>query len=221
MHKQGAQLNQMQGHVTAGERNADVFVHLIGIAAGLVGVAIMLVQALRQLPIPSTACLAVYGTGLMAMLACSAIYHMLAAPGWKEVFRRCDHAAIFLKIAGTYTPFAVVNLGGIAGYALLTSVWAVALLGAAAKLLLAHTWDRLAIVLYLALGWSVLAVFPPLIASVPPTALVLLGIGGMLYSVGVIFHVWTSLPYQNAVWHLFVLAGSACHFGAVMEAVFG
>ena len=181
----------------------------------------MLVQALRQLPTPSTACLAVYGTGLVAMLGCSASYHMLALPAWKEVFRRCDHAAIFLKIAGTYTPFAVVNLGGIAGYALLSLVWAVALLGATAKLLLAHTWDRLAIALYLALGWSVLAVFPPLIASVPPAALVLLGIGGVLYSVGVIFHVWTSLPYQNAVWHLFVLAGSACHFGAVMEAVFG
>jgi hemolysin III len=214
-------LQGIEGHVTAGERKADVLVHLIGLAAAVVGVGIMLVQASRQLPTPSTACLAVYGVGLMVMLACSAIYHMLAAPGWKEVFRRCDHAAIFLKIAGTYTPFAVVNIGGIAGYALLASVWAVAVFGAAAKVLLAHTWDRLAIVLYLALGWSVLTVFPPLIASVPATALVLLGIGGVLYSVGVIFHVWTSLPYHKAIWHLFVLAGSACHFGAVMDAVFG
>jgi hemolysin III len=211
----------MDTGVTAGERNADVLVHLIGVAAGFVGVGIMLVQALRQLPTPSTACLAVYGMGLMAMLGCSAVYHMLTAPGWKEIFRRCDHAAIFLKIAGTYTPFAVVSLGGIAGYALLVSVWAIALLGAAAKVLLAHTWDRLAIVLYLALGWSVLTVFPPLIASVSSTALVLLGLGGVLYSVGVIFHVWTSLPYHKAIWHLFVLAASACHFGAVMEAVFG
>jgi hemolysin III len=211
----------MEDHASNGERNADGLVHLIGLTVGLVAVGIMLVQALRQLPIPSTACLAVYGTGLMAMLGCSAIYHMLAAPRWKELFRRCDHAAIFLKIAGTYTPFAVVSMGGIVGYALLAAVWTVALLGAAAKLLLAHTWDRLAIVLYLALGWAVLTVFPPLIASVPPTALVLLGIGGVLYSVGVLFHVWSSLPYQNAIWHLFVLAGSACHFGAVMEAVFG
>ncbi len=214
-------LQGMEGHATAGERTADVLVHLIGLAAGVVGVGIMLVQALRHLPTPSTACLAVYATGLMAMLGCSAIYHTLTTPGWKELFRRCDHAAIFLKIAGTYTPFAVVNIGGIAGYALLVSVWAVALLGAAAKVLLAHTWDRLAIVLYLALGWSVLTVFPPLIASVPPTALVFLGIGGVLYSVGVIFHVWTRLPYHKAIWHVFVLAGSACHFGAVMDAVFG
>jgi len=211
----------MERNVTRGERHADGIVHLTGLAVGLIGVAVMLVQALRHLSVPSTACLAVYGTGLMAMLACSATYHMLAAPAWKEVCRRCDHAAIFLKIAGTYTPFAVVNMGGIAGYALLGVVWGVALVGAAAKLLLAHTWDRLAIALYLALGWAVLTVFPPLIASVPAAALALLGIGGVLYSVGVLFHVWTRLPYHNAIWHLFVLAGSACHFGAVMQAVFG
>jgi hemolysin III len=126
-----------------------------------------------------------------------------------------------LKIAGTYTPFAIVNVGGIIGYALLSLVWVVALVGAGAKLLLASSWDRTAIVVYLALGWSVLTVIQPLSQSVPINALLLLCLGGGLYSVGVIFHVWRSLPYQNAIWHLFVLAGTACHFAAVTQAVFG
>jgi hemolysin III len=205
---------------TACERTADGVIHIAGVSVALVGVAVMLAAAIRYLPAPSTACLAVYGTGLLAMLGCSAAYHMIAVPGWKNLLKRCDHAAIFLKIAGTYTPFAIVKLGGLAGYGLLAAVWAIALVGAGAKLLLRASWDRLAIVLYLALGWAVLTVIQPLAQSLPVGALLLLGLGGGLYSVGVIFHVWDGLPFQKAVWHLFVLAGTACHFGAVTRAVF-
>jgi hemolysin III len=211
----------MRSIVTAGERTADSIVHVTGIAAGLLAVIAMLVQGVRYLPTPSTASLAIYGAGLLAMLGCSAAYHMVAVPRWKSVLKRFDHAAIFLKIAGTYTPFAIVNMGGIIGYALLSLVWVIALVGAGAKLLLASSWDRTAIVVYLALGWSVLTVIQPLSQSVPINALLLLCLGGGLYSVGVIFHVWRSLPYQNAIWHLFVLAGTACHFAAVTQAVFG
>jgi hemolysin III len=207
--------------VTAGERTADSIVHVTGVTAGLIAVSAMLVQGFRYLPMPSTASLAIYGAGMLAMLGCSAAYHMVAVPSWKGVLKRFDHAAIFLKIAGTYTPFAIVNIGGIIGYALLSLVWAVALVGAGAKLLLASSWDRTAIVVYLALGWSVLTVVQPLSQSVPMDALLLLCLGGALYSVGVIFHVWRSLPYHNAIWHLFVLAGTACHFAAVTQAVFG
>ena len=111
-------------------------------------------------------------------------------------------------------------MGGVAGYALLGSVWIIALLGAAGKLLLESTWDRSAIVLYLALGWAGLLVFQPLSASVTPSVLLLLAFGGGLYSIGVIFHIWRSLPYQNAIWHFFVLLGTGFHFGAVVTAVF-
>jgi hemolysin III len=207
--------------VTAGERTADSIVHLTGVTAGIIAVIAMLVQGFRYLPMPSTASLAIYGAGLLAMLGCSAAYHMVAVPSWKGVLKRFDHAAIFLKIAGTYTPFAIVNMGSIIGYALLSLVWAVALVGAGAKLLLASSWDRTAIVVYLALGWSVLTVIQPLSQSVPINVLLLLCLGGGLYSVGVIFHVWSSLAYHNAIWHLFVLAGTACHFAAVTQAVFG
>jgi hemolysin III len=145
---------------------------------------------------------------------------MLPRSDWKQSLRRFDQAAIFLKIAGTYTPFAVVKLGGLTGAVLLSSVWAIALFAAALKLLGRQSRDALDIGLYLALGWAGLAVFGPLSAAVTAQVLMLLALGGILYSLGVVFHVWSTLKYQNAIWHGFVLAGTCCHFGAVNAAVF-
>ncbi|MGE5510898.1 MAG: PAQR family membrane homeostasis protein TrhA [Bacteroidota bacterium] len=205
---------------TSGERIADAVIHVLGVTAGLVAVTAMLAAAVAYLPPGSTATLAIYGAAMLAMLGFSAAYHLAQASRWQGLLRRLDHAAIFLKIAGTYTPFALLKIGGAGGYALLLSVWSVALLGAAGKLLLASTWDRVAIPLYLALGWAGVVMLPPLAGSVTLITLVLLAVGGSLYSIGVIFHVWRSLPYQNAIWHLFVLAGTGCHFGAVTTAAF-
>jgi len=206
--------------VRSGERIADNIIHVTGLAAGLTAVIAMLVVAFLSLPAGSTASLAIYGVGLLTMLGFSAAYHMTPVTAWKGLLQRLDHAAIFLKIAGTYTPFGAIKIGGTAGLALLGTVWSVALLGSGAKILLASTWDRLAILLYLALGWCGILMFQDLAASVTPPTLILLGAGGVLYTVGVIFHLWRSLPYQNAVWHAFVLAGTGCHFGAVTSAVF-
>jgi hemolysin III len=205
---------------TPRERVADNIVHVLGLAASAVAVSVMVVGAALFLPALSTLSLTIYGAAMLAMFGFSAIYHMTPASRWTGLLRRLDHAAIFLKIAGTYTPFALVKIGGTTGGALLASVWSVAILGAAGKLLLATTWDRVAIPLYLALGWAGIVMLPSLAHSVDSVVLLLLGLGGALYSIGVIFHVWRSLPFQNAVWHLFVLAGTACHFGAVTTAVF-
>ena len=205
---------------TRAERIVDGIIHAVGIFAGLAAVIAMMTSAIPSLPYAATLSLAIYGTAMLAMFCCSAAYNLVPAPKWKVRLRRLDQAAIFLKIAGTYTPFALIKMGGVAGYALLGSVWIIALLGAAGKLLLESTWDRSAIVLYLALGWAGLLVFQPLSASVTPSVLLLLAFGGGLYSIGVIFHIWRSLPYQNAIWHFFVLLGTAFHFGAVVTAVF-
>lgn len=202
------------------ERIADGSIHVIGVCAGLVAVAAMMMAAIPSLPLSTTMSLAIYGAAMLAMLICSAAYHLAPVPSWKGILRRIDQAAIFVKIAGTYTPFALIKMGGVAGYTLLGSVWVVALVGAAGKLLIATNWDRASIVLYLALGWVGLIALQPLAASVTPSVLTLLAVGGGLYSIGVIFHVWESLPYQNAIWHLFVLAGTGCHFGAVTTAIF-
>jgi hemolysin III len=202
-----------------GERTADNVIHLIGLVVALIAVVTMLVVAVRHLPTKATASLVIYGAGMLAMFGCSAAYHMVPAARWKNFLQRLDHAAIFLKIAGTYTPFAI-KMGGASGLGVLGSVWLVALLGAAGKLLLASTWDRIAVPLYLVLGWVGLVVLQPLADALAPTSLILLGIGGVVYSVGVVFHLWRSLPYQNAVWHTFVLVGTGCHFGAVTSAIF-
>jgi len=162
----------------------------------------------------------VYGLAMIAMFGFSAAYHLIPVPDWKLLLRKLDQAAIFIKIAGTYTPFALVKMGGVAGYTLFGVVWAVALSGAAAKLLVQPKRDWFSVPLYLALGWAGLAAIQPLVMSVPTESLVLLGVGGAIYTVGVLFHIWESLPYQNAIWHLFVLAGTACHFAAVTFAVF-
>jgi hemolysin III len=164
----------MDATPTRGERIADSVVHVTGIMVGLVAVAAMIVLAVRLLPRGSTASLAVYGAALLAMLGFSAAYHMISSRVWKGWLRRLDHAAIFLKIAGTYTPFAAIKIGGVGGYALLCSVWAVALLGAAGKLLLASTWDRFAVPLYLALGWVGVIMFQSLSGAVAPAVIVLL-----------------------------------------------
>jgi hemolysin III len=198
---------------------ADRIVHVVGMASGVIGATALLAWGFSSLPAGSVAALAIYCAGLLAMLCCSGAYHLLPAPAWKPMLRRLDHAAIFLKIAGTYTPFALVKLGGVTGLTLFAGVWLVAVAGAAAKLLLTARWDRLAIGVYLALGWSGVATLQPLIGTLSQAALVLLAAGGIVYSLGVIFFVWERLPYQTAIWHAFVLAGTACHFAAVALAV--
>ena len=186
---------------------------------GAIAAVALMVWAGMTLPATSVAALTIYCTGLLAMLWCSGVYHLLPASTWKPVLRRLDHAAIFVKIAGTYTPFAMVKLDGATGMVLLAGVWAVALAGAAAKLILSADWDKLAIGVYLALGWSGVVMLQPLVAHVSRGALLLLAAGGIVYSLGVVFFVWERLPYQTAIWHAFVLAGTACHFGAVALAV--
>lgn len=131
----------MKASLAPREHTADTIVHVIGVVVGLLAVTAMMVAAVCHLPLASTSCLAIYGAGMLAMLACSAAYHMIPTARWTGVLQRLDHAAIFLKIAATYTPFAAIKIGGIAGFGLLGSVWLLVLLGAAGKLLLASTWD--------------------------------------------------------------------------------
>jgi len=203
---------------TLEERLADSILHIVGIVTGTIAVTALMGTAAWLLPLPIALSLAVYGIGLLAMFVCSAAYNLTSSPKWKRTFQRLDHAAIFMKIAGTYTPFGVI-MGGVPGYALLGFVWTVALFGAGGKLL-GTNWKGIDVLIYLLLGWVGVLAYRPLVHAAPPAALVLLGIGGVLYSVGVIFHLWRGLKYQNAVWHAFVLIATACHFGAVTTTAF-
>jgi hemolysin III len=203
---------------TPAERLADASVHVLGIVASVLGVAGLMIAA-RNLPASSVASLAVYGFGLVAVFVCSAGYHLATEARLKAILRRFDHAAIYVKIAGTYTPFAAIKMGDAAGFALLGAVWAITAFGATAKLLWPGRLVRTSYVLYLAQGWAIIAALGPFAAAVSARVLVLLVAGGVIYTLGVIFHLWERLPYHNAIWHALVVVASACHFAAIVDAV--
>jgi hemolysin III len=157
----------------------------------------------------------VYGAGLLAMLAFSAAYHLVHQPRAKEILRRLDHAAIYIKIAGTYTPFAVM-LAGAQAAAILAGIWSAALAGLALKLTAPRRLEGLAVALYLAMGWAIVVVGGPILERLSTAGLILVLTGGGLYTLGVVFHLWRRLPFQNVVWHALVLAASFVFYAAVV-----
>jgi hemolysin III len=202
-----------------GEQIADRTVHYAGLVAGLVGSVVLIVAAAERERALTIVSVVIYGIGLLGMIGASALYNCAGASRRKEWFRRLDHAAIFLMIAGTYTPFALVRMGGGWGLGIVIFVWVAAVAGIALKLLYPRRFERLSIALYLALGWVILVAIGPLFEAVPLPAIILLGIGGLLYSLGVVFHVWHRLPYHNALWHGFVIGAASCHWVAVLNGV--
>jgi hemolysin III len=204
---------------TEAEVKADAIVHAIGVTAGCIAAITLVVIALQQLPTTAATAVVVYAFGMLAMFCFSAVYNLSRGPK-RWLLKRCDHAAIFIKIAATYTPFAAAqDLGGTSALLLLAAVWGIALAGAAAKLIVPHRVASVSTLLYLAQGWMCIFSMQPLLAALSPTAMTLLIVGGVLYSVGAVFHLSERLPYHNAIWHGFVLVASACHFGAVLDAV--
>jgi len=202
------------------ERTADGWVHVIGLAAGGLGAALLIAfTAARGHPL-AVLPVAAYAVGLLAMLGFSAAYNMGRASRYGDVLRRLDHAAIFVMIAGTYTPFTTLALKGGWAVGMTVLVWSIATLGVALKLTLPQRrFEGLSVALYLAFGWIVLVAAGPLLRVLDGPILILLGLGGLVYSLGVVFHVWQRLPYQNAIWHAFVLVAAAIHYAAVWAVV--
>ncbi len=201
-----------------GEQRADIAVHVIGVACGLVGVvALMFTASAGSFLIVLSAVL--YSIGLIAMLSFSAAYNLWPQSPVKEMLRRLDHAAIFVMIAGTFTPLVMNRIGGAWGFGLLGFVWAAAIAGVGMKLLYPRRWERASIVLYIGLGLSILVVGERLASVVAPSSLILIAAGSVIYIAGVAFHLWERLPYQNAIWHWFVLVAAILHYTAVMNEV--
>jgi hemolysin III len=209
-----------RGPSRALELLVDRQVHRVGLAAaGLAGAWLIAVAAASGRTSVVVSVL-VYAGGLLAMLGCSAAYnHSANAAPRREWLRRLDHAAIALMIAGTYTPFTVIKLTGTWSTAMTAGIWTIAGAGIAIKLLESRRLERSSVVFYLALGWMGLIALHPLAKALDPEALILLGVGGMLYTLGVIFHLWRSLPFQTAVWHGFVLLAAGCHYAAVLHSL--
>lgn len=206
---------RMPRPLSPGERRVDLWVNGLAIAAGVLGVIVLMAAMSLQGPLSVALSLGVYSFGLLTMLICSALYNGRPSPQ-ESLLRRIDHAAIFVMIAGTYTPFLAGRLDGGWSRWLLIYVWSVAGLGVAIKLLWPVRFERLSVVLYLFLGWTMLVAIRPLVASVSSPAVVLLAAGGVSYSVGVLFHLWERLPYQQPIWHGFVVIGAACHYAAIL-----
>ena len=201
---------------TSRERVADGCIHALGVTASLVGLTALLIIGIRSQMLPWVVSLTIYGLALVATFSFSAGYHLVARPKIKEVLRRLDHAAIFLMIAGTYTPFILIKMQTPWGFGLLAVVWTMAAIGIVIKLFAPRFLEGLSTALYLVQGWAVVAAWEPLMSAMPGTVLTLLVIGGVLYTIGVVFHLWERLPYQNAIWHGFVLSAASCHFAAII-----
>ena len=201
---------------TLGEEVAHSVTHGAGLLAAVAGLVMLVtLAAATRDPWRVTAC-AIYASTLVALYAASTLYHALSATRARHVFRVLDHSAIFLLIAGTYTPFALVPLRGPWGWTLLAIVWSLAVAGVAMKAVFGARWPVVSTMLYICMGWTVLIALKPLVEHVPPGGIAWLAAGGLAYTGGVAFFAWTRLRYSHAVWHLFVLAGSVCHYIAVV-----
>jgi hemolysin III len=198
---------------------ADGVVHGIGVFCGLVAATVLVVLAAIYATPFEVAGVSVYVAGLLTMLVLSAAYNLWPVSRAKWVLRRFDHSAIYVLIAATYTPIIMQMKDSIFAVALLIGVWCVAAVGIMIKLVWPGRFDRLAVGLFLAMGWSGFMIYDTVVASLPTLTLWFIAAGGMLYSLGIIFHAWQRLRFQNAIWHSFVLLGAACHYTAVLDLV--
>jgi hemolysin III len=199
------------------ETIADLTVHVVGLCFGFSAVAVLLALAATYAPPTDLIAASVYALGLLSMLAFSAAYNLWPVCPMKWRLRRFDHSAIYVLIAATYTPFAL-DLKPYVALAILVGVWSVAAAGVAVKFALPGRFDHLSIVVYAAMGWSA-AILWSRNATIPALAFRLLIAGGILFTLGLVFHVWRKLRFQNAIWHFFVLLGVTCHYAAVVNVV--
>lgn len=197
------------------ENISDAVVHVAGLAMAFMAVPSLIVLAVVTRGDGLTiAASAIYGACLIAMLLFSALYNMIPEGGWTHILRKLDHSAIYWKIAGTFTPFTLIP-GGQAVW-VLAGIWGAALLGTGIKVAAIDRLRWLALALYLGMGWIGVAAAWPVMGDLPTASVVLMGTGGVLYTLGVVFYLWEALPFHYTIWHVFVLVASFVFFAAVL-----
>lgn len=199
-----------------GEEFANSLTHGVGALLAIGGLAILVTLAALRGDVWHVVSCSIYGGAMVVLYTASTLYHSVSAPRAKKALQVFDHAAIFLLIAGTYTPFTLVSLRGPWGWSLFGTVWGLALVGIVLEIGFPRRWPAVSLVLYVAMGWVVVVAVKPLLAVLPTGGLVLLVLGGLAYTAGIGFYAWKKLPYGHAIWHLFVLAGTILHFFAVL-----
>ena len=201
---------------TLGEEIANSVTHGAGAVLAIAGLAVMAAFAALNGDAWHIVACSIFGAALIICYTTSTLYHSIQIERVKRVLRALDHSAIFLLIAGTYTPFLLVNLRGRWGWGLFGVVWGLALAGIVFQIFFVDRFRLAQTLIYLAMGWLVVIAVKPLLANVPSAGLLWLLAGGLFYSLGSVFYLWKTLRYHHAVWHLFVLAGSSCHYFAIL-----
>lgn len=201
---------------TPAEEIANAITHGIGILVSISGLGVLTAFASVLGDAWHIVSVSIYAASQILLYTFSTLYHATSNPRIKAVFRLLDHSAIFLLIAGTYTPFALVNLRGPWGWSIFGVVWGLALTGILAQGLLIRQTRWFSALLYIAMGWLCIIAVRPMLDSVAPGGLILLLIGGLAYTIGTLFYVWSKLPFHHAIWHVFVLVGSVFHFFAIL-----
>ena len=202
-------------HYAVGDERASRVVHAIGILLSIAGLALLVSVAAHD-GTREVIASAVYGSTLIALYTVSTLYHTLPGVAAKRVLRTLDHMAIYLLIAGTYTPFMLIAVPGAEGWTLLGAIWGLALMGSVLELGVLRRYRKLSVLLYVAMGWIGMIAFRPLSEHLQAGGLALLIGGGVAYTLGVPFYLWRRLPYQHAIWHAFVLTGSVLHYLAIL-----
>lgn len=191
--------------------------HGIGTVLSIIGLVVLIVCAVRSGNAWHIVSFSIFGGTLILLYLASTLYHSLPMPGVKQILKRFDHSAIFLLIAGTYTPFMLVKLRGAWGWSIFGVVWGLAVLGVLLKVCCSITkFESVSVVLYVVMGWLCVIAAKQLFTSLSHISLIFLVLGGVSYTVGVLFYVWEKLPYNHAVWHIFVLGGSIFHYFSVL-----
>lgn len=203
-------------HYSVGEEIANSVTHGVGLVLAIAGLAVLTAFASRLGNVWHIVSCTVFATTLILQYTFSTLYHGIQLPRAKSILRVLDHSAIFLLIAGTYTPFMLVNLRGVWGWTLFSIIWALAFLGVLFQMSLLRRWQGISLALYISMGWVVIVAVKPMLEAIAPGGLVLLLLGGLAYTSGVVFYLWKGLRYHHAIWHGFVLAGSILHFFAVL-----
>jgi hemolysin III len=209
----------METHPEAKGRSAELanaLTHGLGAALGVTSLVLMIVFASLRGTARHIVGAAIFGSSMVLLYVMSTLYHSFRGPRVKHVFKILDHNAIFILIAGTYTPFCLASLRGGWGWSIFGVIWGLAVLGITFKSIFIHRMKFLSLAVYLAMGWLVIIAAKPLASSLSRQGLAWLLGGGAFYTAGTLFYSWKSLKYHHAVWHLFVLGGSLCHVVAVL-----
>ncbi|KIV51588.1 hemolysin D [Aneurinibacillus migulanus] len=200
---------------TKKEEVANAIIHGIGAVLSVIALVALIIAASESGTAWHVTSFTIYGVTMLLLYVSSTLVHSFPEGRVKDIFEICDHASIYLFIAGTYTPFLFLVVKGALGWTLFGIVWGMALIGVVFKLFFTKKFLYLSTVLYILMGWLIIFAWKPLVTSLPTGGLVLLVTGGVLYTVGAVFYVWRMFPFHHAVWHVFVLAGTVTHFFGV------